>query len=38
MASKEKVNNLIKTDWVANFNLIGKAVVNDYTFKIDAKS
>lgn len=38
MESKEKVNNLIKTDWVANFNLIGKAVVNDYTFKIDAKS
>ena len=38
MASKEKVNNLAKTDWVANFNLIGKAVVNDYTFKIDAKS
>ncbi len=38
MANKEKVNNLKKTDWVANFNLVGKAVVNDYTFKIDVKS
>ena len=27
-----------KSDWTANFNLIGKPVVNDYTFKIDEKS
>jgi hypothetical protein len=27
-----------KSDWVAQFNLIGKPVINDYTFKIDEKS
>ena len=27
-----------KSDWVSNFTLIGKPVVNDYTFKIDEKS
>lgn len=27
-----------KSDWVANFNLIGKPVLTDYTFKIDEKS
>ena len=27
-----------KSDWVANFTLIGKPVINDYTFKIDEKS
>ena len=29
---------IIKKDWVSNFNLIGKPVINDYTFKIDEKS
>ena len=29
---------ITKKDWVSNFNLIGKPVVNDYTFKIDEKS
>ena len=27
-----------KTEWVSNFNLIGKPVINDYTFKINEKS
>ena len=27
-----------KSDWVANFTLIGKPVINDYTFKTDEKS
>lgn len=27
-----------KSDWVANFTLIGKPIINDYTFKIDEKS
>lgn len=27
-----------KNDWVSNFNLVGKPVINDYTFKIDEKS
>ena len=27
-----------KSDWVSNFALIGKPVINDYTFKIDEKS
>lgn len=27
-----------KSDWVSNFTLIGKPVINDYTFKIDEKS
>lgn len=29
---------ITKKDWVSNFNLIGKPVINDYTFKIDEKS
>ena len=27
-----------KSDWVSNFTLVGKPVINDYTFKIDEKS
>ena len=27
-----------KKDWVSNFNLIGKAKINDYTYKINEKS
>lgn len=27
-----------KSDWVANFTLIGKPVISDYTYKIDEKS
>ena len=34
--SEKKVIN--KSDWVANFTLIGKPVINDYTFKIDERS
>lgn len=32
---KKKIS---KNDWVSNFTLIGKPVINDYTFKIDEKS
>ena len=38
MAKKNKSNNLVKTEWVSNFNLIGEAKINDFTFKIDQKS
>lgn len=34
--SEKKV--IKKQDWVSNFTLIGKPVINDYTFKIDEKS
>ena len=34
--SEKKV--IKKSDWVAQFNLVGKPVINDYTFKIDEKS
>lgn len=34
--SEKKV--ITKKDWQSSFNLIGKPVVNDYTFKIDEKS
>lgn len=27
-----------KSDWIANFTLVGKPVINDYTFKMDEKS
>lgn len=29
---------IVKKDWISNFTLIGKPVINDYTFKIDEKS
>ena len=29
---------IVKKDWQSSFNLIGKPVINDYTFKIDEKS
>lgn len=35
MAEKKVIT---KKDWQSSFNLIGKPVVNDYTFKIDEKS
>ena len=34
--SEKKV--IKKSDWQSSFNLIGKPVINDYTFKIDEKS
>ena len=34
--SEKKV--ILKKDWVSQFTLIGKPVINDYTFKIDEKS
>ena len=34
--SEKKV--IAKKDWVSQFTLIGKPVINDYTFKIDEKS
>ena len=36
MAKNKKT--IVKNDWIANFNLIGEAKVNDFTFKIDEKS
>lgn len=36
MSNEKKV--IKKQDWVANFTLIGKPIINDYTFKIDEKS
>ena len=36
MAQEKKT--IKKSDWVSNFTLIGKPVVNDYTFKIDERS
>lgn len=38
MAKKDKTNNLVKTEWVQRFNLVGEAKINDFTFKIDEKS
>ena len=29
---------ILKKNWVSNFTLIGKPIINDYTFKINAKS
>ena len=29
---------IVKKDWVSNFTLIGKPVINDYTYKIDEHS
>lgn len=34
--SEKKV--ITKKDWVSNFNLIGKPIINDYTYKIDERS
>lgn len=31
-------NALVKKDWISNFDIVGKAVVNDYTFKIEQRS
>lgn len=36
MSNVKKI--IAKKDWSANFNLIGKPVINDYTFRIDEKS
>ena len=29
---------IIKKDWVSNFTLVGKPIINDYTYKIDERS
>ncbi len=29
---------IVKKDWVSNFTLIGKPIINDYSFKIDERS
>lgn len=36
MAQAKKV--IARKDWVTNFTLVGKPVINDFTFKIDEKS
>lgn len=38
MAKKKEKNELRKTNWISNFELVGKAVVNDYTFSLDQHS
>lgn len=39
MAKKTNtIPQIQKEDWVSNFTLIGKAKINDYTFKIDEKA
>lgn len=35
MSNEKKI---VKKDWVSNFTLIGKPIINDYTYKIDEKS
>ena len=35
MAEKKVIN---KKDWVSSFNLIGRPIINDYTFKMDERS
>ena len=37
MSTKNK-QKITKENWVSNFNLIGKAKINDYTYKINEKS
>lgn len=37
MAS-EKKSGIVRSDWASSFSIIGEAKINDYTYKIDAKS
>lgn len=36
--ANEKKSGIVKSDWISSFSLIGEAKVNNYTYKIDAKS
>lgn len=36
--ANEKKSGIAKSDWASSFSLIGEAKVNNYTYKIDAKS
>lgn len=36
--ANEKKSGIAKSDWASSFSIIGEAKVNDYTYKIDAKS
>ena len=38
MAKQTEKNALVRENWVSNFTIVGKAIVNDFTFKIDEKS
>ena len=38
MAKKKERTELKKSNWIANFELVGKAVINDYTFALDQHS
>ena len=38
MAKKRERTELKKSNWTASFDLVGKAVVNDYTFQLDQHS
>ncbi len=35
---KKERKTIVKRDWVASFNLIGRAKINEFTFKINEKS
>lgn len=35
--SQKETNKITKENWISNFNLIGQAKVNEYTFKTDEK-
>lgn len=36
--AKKETNALEKKEWVQRFNLVGEAKINDFTYRIDAKS
>ena len=38
MAKKKEKTPIVRENWVSSFNLVGKAVINDHTFKIDERS
>ena len=38
MAKQTEKNALTRENWISNFTIVGKAIVNDFTFKIDEKS
>ena len=34
----ENANKIVKKDWLSTFNVVGKAKVGDFTYKIDEHS
>ena len=35
MAEKKVI---VRKDWISNFSLVGRPIINDYTFTIDGRS